>query len=105
MAKVWFKLTDPESNWDKVSLEGVDDVADIKRAIKAEMSNMLESCDAAALIISATKKVDDARQARKLNEMADLKSVLEHFHIEGGTKIQETFAENIRLFVSVPTGK
>ena len=51
------------------------------------------------------RRYNDARQAVRLHEMEDLKSVLARFDIEGGTTIQEAFANNIWLFVSVSTGK
>ena len=59
MAKVWFKLTDPESNWSRISLEEIQLVDDIKEGIKIKMSNKLGSYDAADLIVGATKVVDD----------------------------------------------
>jgi len=41
--KAWFKLVNPESAWDKVSLEEVDDVTDLKEAIKKKASPDLDA--------------------------------------------------------------
>ena len=104
-AKAWFRVIDPESRWHQIWLEAIENVAGLKDAIKEATRPKLDAYPAAYLTMSATKKVDDPRHAKELNEMEDLKSVLEHFDIEGGTKIQEAFAKNIWLFVSVLSGK
>lgn len=104
-AKAWFKLVNPESRWDKVSLEGIEDMADIKKAIKAEVAPQLDAYSAASLTIKATKGSKNAGHAVELDEEEDLKSVLGHFEIENPPSVQRSFAQNIRLFASIPSGK
>jgi tetrahydromethanopterin S-methyltransferase subunit A len=89
-----------------VSLEGIEDVDDIKRAIKADLTPDLDNYPPSKLIINATKEDEDARHAVKLNGKEDLKSILMRFEVEDRPSIQKAFAERIWLFVSpVPSSK
>ena len=107
--KAWFKLLYPESDWDKVSLEEVEDVTDLKKAIKNELPRKLGAFDNSDLTLSATVKVDDASQAMKLDARKGLASILKDFDVrtldEDITSVHKSFAENIWLFVTAPAGK
>lgn len=41
----------------------------------------------------------------ELDEEEDLESILGRFEIESPPSVQRSFAQNIRLFASVPSGK
>jgi len=86
--QAWFKTVNPNSEWDKVSLGGVEDVADLKRAISMEM-------DPASFTIKATYNDDtDPENAIQLNPMTKLKTVLPS-PVGSSTKI-------INFFVILP---
>ncbi|KAF8470149.1 hypothetical protein BDZ91DRAFT_39250 [Kalaharituber pfeilii] len=74
-SKAWFKVINPESSWSKVSLEGIEDVDDLKKAIKKEAA--INNYDAADLTIKATYDDEDPKNAVELDPMDDLKKVLE----------------------------
>lgn len=50
---VWLRVTNPKSNRDLLSLDGIDYMAHIKRAIKTAMPPKLDSCPATDLTIAA----------------------------------------------------
>ncbi|CAG8652270.1 6021_t:CDS:2, partial [Paraglomus brasilianum] len=105
--KAWFKLVDPESAWSQVPLTEVENVDDLKKAIKKERENALKDHDAADLTLKATNKVEDVdvNQARELDARQDLASILKDFKAavpDDVTLMQKSFAENIRLFVFAP---
>ncbi|RUO96518.1 hypothetical protein BC936DRAFT_141897 [Jimgerdemannia flammicorona] len=107
LPKAWFKLLNPESDWDRVSLEEIEYVADLRKAIKKEMPILLKDYEASQLTLSATVKVDDASQAVKLDARKSLASILKNFDVKIPDKkdiasVQKSFAENIWLFVSAP---
>ena len=107
--KAWFKLLNPESDWDKVSLEEIEDVTDLKKAIKKESPVLLKDYDASQLTLSATVKIDDAGQAVKLDARKGLASTLKDFSVEVPDErdidsVQKSFAENVWLFVGAPAG-
>ena len=100
--KVWFKSFSLEFRWHKVPLEGIKNVAGIKRAIKAMMKDMFDRCLSEELTIKATKiGEEDAGCAVVLGRREDLESILRRFGVEDHhPSIQAAFAKNIRLFVS-----
>ena len=91
-------------------MEEVEDVMDLRKAIKNEAPHKLGVYDASDLTLSATVKVDDASQAVKLDVQKGLASALKDFGMKVPNEkdiasVQKSFAENIWLFVSAPTGK
>ena len=104
-AKVWFKMVQPESDWAKVSHDGIIDVADIKEEIRNKMRPKLDQYPAADFAISASKADEDVGNAEKLDPRDSLESILSRFGIERRPTVPEAFARNVWLFVSVPTGK
>jgi hypothetical protein len=105
--KAWYKLLTPESHWDRVPLAEIEVVADLKRAIKLVATPRLDYYAAFELTIKATKKIDDSSQGVELNEQKDLALVLKDFEVEfmDDKDVQKLFADNIWLFVDVPSGK
>ena len=99
----------PETAWDRVSLEEVEDVTDLKRAIKKKESPILDNYAAMDLVLKATKKVDDDNQAVELDARKDLASVLKDFDVQvpdaSIDSVQKSFAKNLWLFVNAPAGK
>jgi len=93
--KIWFKLTSPqETSWIKLSLKDVDDVNDLKKAIKTEKPVDLKDYDADRLILEAKKNDEDDDQAKELdNPEQSIESIQQHF------------GNNFRIIVSVPAGK
>ena len=83
-----------------MSLEGIHYIADLKEAIKSKMSPKLDDFAAADLIVKATKNDKDPSKAVELNADDDLESILERFKVDKTSSIYESFAHNIRLFVS-----
>ena len=106
--KAWFKLVNPEGAWDRVPLTAVEYIADLKSQIKAMASVSLKDYDPAQLTLKATMMVDDDSQARELDPLNDLASVLTEFEVESPgdiATVAKLFADNIWLFVSTPVGK
>ena len=65
--KAWFKIVHSESEWGKVSLQAIEDVDDLKVAIKKKMKDQLKGYDAATLTIKATYNDDvDPQNAKAL---------------------------------------
>ena len=54
--QAWFKIVDSKRQWTKVSLEGTDDVDDLKKAIKKEMEPELNAYPTARFTIKAILK-------------------------------------------------
>ena len=93
---VWFQYGDVI---EKVSLDGIVDVADLRRAIKLAMAPKLNKYAAADLIIRAALLEDkDGSQATKFDAEATLQSISEWFGV-----VDKPFAKSIRFFVDVPT--
>ena len=87
LKQTWFKTVNPNSEWDKVSLEGVEDVADLKRAISKGMNP-------ASFTIKATYNDDkDPENAIKLDPETKLKTVPEQVPLS---------STKIRFFVILP---
>ena len=92
---VWFQYGDVR---EKVSLEGIVDVADLRHAIKTKLAHKLAEYDAADLILRAALLGDnDGSQATKFDAETTLKSILKHFRV-----VNKPFAKSIRFFVDVP---
>jgi len=94
-----------ESAWDKVSLEEVDDMADLKEAIKKKVPHQLDNYNTNQLTVKATKMIEDVNQAREQDAQQDLVSVLKDCDVivpDGVPSVQKFFAENIQLFVFAP---
>ena len=90
---VWFQYGNIKR---KVSLEGIDDVADLSDAIKTKLAHNLAEYDAADLIIRAALFEDrDGSQATMLDAEDTLQSISERFGVV------DTFGKNIRFFVDV----
>lgn len=102
---MWLRVTNPKSNWDLLSLDGIDYMAHITRATKTAMSPKLDSCPAADLTIATTKGDKNASHAVELDEEEDLASILRRFEVESHPTIQAAFAREIHLIRHVPTGK
>ncbi|RUS27906.1 hypothetical protein BC938DRAFT_482583 [Jimgerdemannia flammicorona] len=66
---IWFKLTSPqeETSWIKLSLANVNDVNDLKEAIKNKKPVDLKDHDADRLILKAKKGTESDEQAQELN--------------------------------------
>ena len=74
-------------------MEGIDDVADLRHAIKTKLAHKLAEYDAADLIIRATLfEYKVGSKATKFDAEATLESISKHF-----------FPKSIRFFVDVPT--
>ncbi|CAG8706072.1 36548_t:CDS:2, partial [Racocetra persica] len=101
--KVLFKIMNPESDWDKVSLEEVVDVVDLKETIKKEVYPVLNAYSVCQLVIRATKIEDkEADNATEQGGEKKLVDILNDFMVPySDVSIKESFAENIRLFVYV----
>ncbi|KAF8470013.1 hypothetical protein BDZ91DRAFT_807099 [Kalaharituber pfeilii] len=99
-SKAWFKIINSESSWDKVSLEGSEDVADLKKAIKKEAAIKLNNYDAADLTIKATYDDEDPKSAVELDPKDDLMKVLERVGRQDSPVV--SLAKNIRFFVFLP---
>ena len=99
-AKALFKFAHQGFHWQVVSLEGVEDVAKLKEAIKVAMKPAFDNCPGAELTIKATK-IEDASCAVELGEDEDLESILRRLGVEDHRpSIEAAFAENVRLFVA-----
>ena len=81
---------------EKVSLDGIVDVADLRRAIKLAMAPELDEYAASKLIVRAALLEDkDGIQATKFDAEDTLKSISETFGVV------DTFGKNIRFFVDI----
>ncbi|CAG8833973.1 11690_t:CDS:2, partial [Gigaspora margarita] len=87
----------------KVSLDDVDDVIDLKKKIKKEISPMLDAYSVDRLILKATKtNIQEANNATELDERNKLVDILNEFRVPyDGASIKRFFAKNIILFVYV----
>lgn len=102
--KAWFTFYNSES-WQRISLIAVDVVEDLKKEIKT-VSNI--TIPLHKIILKATKKVDDASKAQRLDERKDLALVLNDFDVDiplDPAKIPYVFGENIWLFADISDGK
>ncbi|CAG8563210.1 8831_t:CDS:2 [Paraglomus occultum] len=110
--KAWYKLMNPESAWDKVSLEEVNDVADLKKAVKKEAAPKLDAFAASDLTIKVLKDCKNGSRAIEVHPqktlaaiiraLEDPAAVLAHLEIESPLA-QKHFAENIWVFVYAPS--
>ncbi|RUS23587.1 hypothetical protein BC938DRAFT_474916 [Jimgerdemannia flammicorona] len=93
---IWFKLTSPqeETSWIKLSLANVNDVNDLKEAIKNKKPVDLKDHDADRLILKAKKGTESDEQAQELNNSRE--SVL---------SLQERFGNDFEILVFLPAGK
>ena len=96
-AKVWFKMVQPKSDWVKVSLDGIIDIANIKEEIRNKMKPKLDQYPATDFTISASKADEDVGNlnTEKLDPRDSLESILSQFGIEGQPTVPEAFARNI----------
>ena len=91
MAKAWV-------NFANIRTEGVDDVDDLRRAVKVEMAPKLNEYAAADLTIRAALIGDKmGSQATELEPEDTLQSILNHFGVA-----DKSFVKNIHFFVDVP---
>ena len=99
--KAWFRASMPGSDWNKVELGDIEDIADLKKTIQNQSHQSLGSINTASFNIKATKYVDDPGLAIPLSPQHTLKAVLKNFAIDTSTNddILEVFAKNICLFV------
>ena len=75
--EAWFKIVDPQTSWDRVSLEGIEYMAYLKRAIKI-MEPALNSYGPALFTIKATYNDDqDPQNAIELDPETKLNTVLQ----------------------------
>ncbi|RUS26936.1 hypothetical protein BC938DRAFT_483914 [Jimgerdemannia flammicorona] len=90
---IWFKLTSPqeETAWIKLSLANVNDVNDLKEAIKNKKPVDLKDYDADSLILKAKKRTESDEQAQELNNSRE--SVL---------SLQERFGNDFEILVFLP---
>ncbi|CAG8634545.1 6059_t:CDS:2 [Paraglomus brasilianum] len=104
--KAWFKLMNTKSTWGQVPLTGVENVYDLKKAIKSEVAPELDTYASVKLTLKATKMVKDVNKAIELDEEQELASILKNFDmtvLDDVTWVQRSFAKNIRLFVYTPS--
>ncbi|KAF8430341.1 hypothetical protein EV426DRAFT_708519 [Tirmania nivea] len=78
-SEAWFKCIDPESEWGKVTLEGVKDIYDLKKAIKKEIAPELDAYSIVNLTIKAKQKNDDDNNAVEVDARRTLASIFESF--------------------------
>jgi hypothetical protein len=90
-SRIWVKLMSPEETpWTVVSLEGVEYVDDLKKAIKNKKSNALKDYDADQLILKAKKSSESDKQAALLGDPR-----------ESVASVQRRFGDNFRVLASV----
>lgn len=78
--EAWFKIVNPEKQWDVVPLSGIKYVAHLKKAIKKESSKTLGSYDTSDLSIKAKKdRDDDDSTAVELNGTSRVSSVFKRY--------------------------
>ena len=94
-AKAWFTF---ENTTSKISLDGIEDVDDVREAIKKKMAPKFDKYAATDLIIRATL-IDDENgsQATKFGAKTTLKSISERFGV-----VNKPFVKSIHFFVDVP---
>ena len=91
---VWFQYGNIRG---KISLEGIDDVADLRDAIKTKLAHNLAEYDAEDLIIKAALLEDKyGSQATEFDVEDTLKSISEWFGV-----VDKPFAKSIQFFVNV----
>ena len=117
--KAWYKLVNPESVSSQVPLIGIENVDDLKEAIKNKMPVVLKDWNTAQLTLMVSKGCKDVTQAVEVDAETTLVSILKAHELMNETSfrvapnsyqvdatlVQKTFAENIRLFVSAPGSK
>lgn len=111
--KVLYKLMNQilESFWDRVSLENVEYMTDLKEAIKERRGNDLKYYNAVDLTLKITKKDDKkVENAVKLDDERELTSILRDFETMflnhySKDEISKLFANRIRVYVYPPAGK
>ncbi|KAF8476121.1 hypothetical protein BDZ91DRAFT_711004 [Kalaharituber pfeilii] len=96
-SEAWFKLINPESCWSTVSLEGIEYVDHLKKAIKKKVAPKLDNYSIIYLTIKATYDDKDPENAVELDPRDDLKKVLERVGRQ-----DSPVAKNIRFFVFLP---
>lgn len=96
--QAWFKIVGSEGSWDEVSLEGIKNVARVRKAIKKEAAVALDGYDASHLMIKATYNNDkDPENAVELDPEAELHTVLEQVPSPLGAS-----TKTIRFFITLP---
>ncbi|KAF8456770.1 hypothetical protein BDZ91DRAFT_745320 [Kalaharituber pfeilii] len=99
-SKAWFKIISLESSWDEVSLEGIEDVADLKEAITKKVAPKLDAYSITDLTIKAKYNDKDPENAVELDPEDDLKRVLERVGRQDSPVVSS--AKHIRFFVFLP---
>ncbi|KAF8470145.1 hypothetical protein BDZ91DRAFT_39197 [Kalaharituber pfeilii] len=99
-SKAWFKIINPESSWSKVSLEGIEDVDNLKKAIKKEVAPKLDAYSSIRLTIKAKYDDKDPENAVELDPKDDLKKVLERVGRQDSPVVSSS--KNIPFFVFLP---
>src|SRR6185312_15364348 len=92
--KAWFKLMNTKSTWGQVPLTGVENVYDLKKAIKSEVAPELDTYASVKLTLKATKMVKDVNKAIELDEEQELASILKGFDmtvLDDVTWVQRSF--------------
>ena len=106
--KAWFKLVNLESAWSQVPLTEVENVDDLKIAIKSKLPE-LDAYSPGRLTLKATKMdIKEVVQSTEQDSEKKLVSILKDFDItvtDDAALVQKSFAENIRLFVFAPGSK
>jgi hypothetical protein len=114
--KAWYKLMKPEYSWDKVPLIKINDVADLKAAIKKAASPVLDTYFTGQLVLKVSKWCKEENQAVEVGADDTLVSILKTYALMDdtlaansyqvdATLVQKSFAENIRVFVYATSGK
>ncbi|KAF8455531.1 hypothetical protein BGX38DRAFT_172308 [Terfezia claveryi] len=78
-SEAWFKIINPESKWDLVTLEGIKYVAQLKKAIKKEIAPELDAYSIVNITIKAKQKNDDDNNAVEVDARRTLASIFESF--------------------------
>src|SRR4051794_39371472 len=94
-SRIWVKLIIlKKTPWTRVSLDGVEYVDDLKKAIKNELSPKLDSYAIVDLILKAKNNAESDEQAVELGDPE-----------ESVASVQQRFGDNFRVLVSAPTSK
>jgi len=92
---IWVKRAGfSNSHWTQVSLDNVEDIDDLKTAIKNEMTHSLDAYASYELILKAMKKTDSDEHA------VDLKDPMETI-----ASVQQRYGDDFHILVSPPNGK
>ena len=95
MSNLWFTVVDlPNAPLTKLSLQDVQDIDDLKTAIKTKMPNALASYDAAQLVLKVKRRNEPDNQA---HDLADPTQVI--------ADVFQQFGNDCWVLVSLPPGK